>query len=58
MQAKLWPEVFSEGLDNSLQHLSSADVVHFFWEAKTSTGDSIMLTAAIFLWRNHVIIYV
>lgn len=56
--AKLWPEVFSEGLDNSLQHLSSADVVNFCWEAKTSTGDSIMLTAAIFLQRNHVIIYV
>lgn len=26
--AKLWPEVFSEGLDNSLQHLSSVDVIN------------------------------
>lgn len=28
------PEVFSEGLDNSLQHLSSADVIKLGWKLK------------------------
>lgn len=46
--------MFQEDFDNPLWHLSSVDVVNFR-EAKTSYGDSAMLTAAIFS-IHHVII--